>query len=110
MARFTSIAEVMDSYRERFLPDEAAGVDGIVQLNLTGDGGGHYHMVIKEQTLDLLDGQHGSPTVSVTVAAVDWLKVNNGEANAMMLMMQGKLQISGSLPMATKFQALFRRG
>ncbi len=109
MPPYASIPDVIDSYRERFLPDEAAGVDGVVQLNFTGDGGGAYHLVIREQKLELVEGLHEAPTVAVTVAASDWLRVNNGETNAMALMMQGRLKVNGSLPMATRFQSLFRR-
>lgn len=108
MATYTSIDEVIASYPERFQPSAAEGVDGIVQLNLTGEGGGHYYMVIQDQTLDIEEGEHPDPTVGVTTSAEDWLKINNGQTNAMALLMQGKLKISGSLPMATKFQSLFR--
>ena len=41
--------------------------------------------------------------------ADDWLRVNNGETNAMGLLMQGRLKVKGSLPLATKFQSMFRR-
>lgn len=110
MATYSSIPEVIESYENRFLPEQAVGVDGVVQLNFTGDGGGSYYMVIKEQHLTVKEGEHHEPTVTVTASAEDWLKVNNGEANPMALMMQGKLKVSGSLPMATKFQTMFRRG
>lgn len=110
MPRYQSIPEVMASYPARFQPAQAAGVDGVVQLNLTGEGGGPYYMLIKDGTLDVQEGTHPDPTVTVTTPAAEWLKVNNGEANPMMLMMGGKLKISGSLPMATKFQSMFRSG
>jgi putative sterol carrier protein len=67
-------------------------------------------MVIDDQTLNIEEGEHDDPTVAVTTSADDWLKINNGQTNAMALMMQGKLKVSGSLPMATKFQSMFRSG
>lgn len=106
---YTSTSEVIKSYEERFIPEEAAGVDGVVQLNLTGEGGGSYVLVIKDQTLTIEEGKHDEPTVTVTASADDWLKVNNQETNPMALMMAGKLKLSGSLPLATKFQGMFRR-
>ncbi len=109
MAKFESIPEVIQSYQERFQPDQASGVDGIVQLNLTGEGGGPYYMIIKDQQLEVVEGEHDDPTVTVTTSAEDWLKINNGESNPMALMMQGKLKVKGSLPMATKFQGMFVR-
>jgi putative sterol carrier protein len=110
MATYETIDDVIESYPDRFQPDQAEGVEGIVQLNLTGEGGGHYYMLIEDQTLDIEEGEHDDPTVAVTTSADDWLKINNGQTNAMALMMQGKLKVSGSLPMATKFQSIFRSG
>lgn len=110
MPKFTTIPEVVESYKGRFLPEEAKGVDGVIQLNLTGEGGGGYKMKIQEQTLMITEGEHPEPTVTVTADAEDWLRVNNGETNPMGLLMQGKLKVKGSLPMATKFQTMFRRG
>ena len=110
MPRFHTIPEVIDSYKDRFKPSEAAGVDGVVQLVFTGEGGGAYQMIIKNQELTIEEGQHEDPTVTVTASAEDWLKVNNGEVNPMGLLMQGKLKVKGSLPMATKFQSMFQRG
>lgn len=110
MPQYNSIPEVLESYKERFLPDQAAGVEGVVQLNLTGEGGGAYYMVIKDGTLEIKEGTHENPTVTVTTSAENWLKINNGKANPMSLMMLGKLKVSGSLPMAMKFQSLFRTG
>ncbi|MDX1548431.1 MAG: SCP2 sterol-binding domain-containing protein [Rhodothermales bacterium] len=109
MPTYTSIADVMASYPDRFIPSAAAGVDGVVQLDLTGEGGGQYQLIIRDQTLRIEEGPHADPTVTVTVDADDWLKVNNGEANAMALLMQGRLKVKGSLPMATKFQTMFQR-
>ena len=109
MATYTSIREVLDSYEHRFIPDAAAGITGVVLLDLTGEGGGQYQLIIDNQTLDIKEGPAEDPTVTVTTSAEDWLKVNNGEANAMALMMQGKLKIKGSLALATKFQNLFQR-
>ncbi|CAM3239044.1 SCP2 sterol-binding domain-containing protein [Rhodothermus bifroesti] len=110
MPKYNSIPEVIASYKERFLPDQAAGIEGVVQLNLTGEGGGAYYLVVKNGTLEIHEGTHENPTVTVTTSAENWLKLNNGEANPMALMMMGKLKVSGSLPMATKFQSMFRMG
>lgn len=102
----TTIPEVLSSYEENFDPNKAAGLDGIVQLSLSGDGGGEYTITIRDQSLRVEKGDHEDPDVVVKTTADHWLAVNNGKANPMMLMMQGKLKIKGSMAMATKFQAL----
>ena len=107
MPRFESIDEVIDSYPDRFLPEKAEGTDAVVQLNLTGDEGGTYHLVIHDGTLDVREGEHDDPTLTATTDAQDWLRLNNGAVSPMSLLMQGKLKFNGSLPMALKFRSMF---
>jgi putative sterol carrier protein len=107
MAVPETIDELIDLYPEYFQPNEADGVDGVVQLDLDGDGGGAYYLVIEDQTLDIHEGTHDDPTVTIRTTAERWLKINRGEASPMTLMMMGQLTVDGSLAMATKFQSLF---
>lgn len=105
--KFTTIPELIEAYKERFLPHRAEGVDGVVQLVLTGEGACSYYLIIKDQTLTPVEGVHADPTVTVTSSVDNWLKMNNGEANPMTMLMMGKIKVSGSLPLATKFQTMF---
>ncbi|NBC87615.1 MAG: sterol-binding protein [Bacteroidetes bacterium] len=107
MPTFQSIPEVIASYPDRFKPEQAEDTDATVQLNITGEGGGTYQLVIRDGTLDIREGEANDPTLTATVDADDWIRVNNGEVSPMTLLMQGKLKFSGSLPMALKFRSMF---
>jgi putative sterol carrier protein len=107
MPQFETIPEVIDSYPDRFKPENAQDTNAVVQLNITGEGGGQYQLVIRDGTLDIRTGAHDDPTLTATVDADDWIRVNNGEVSPMTLLMQGKLKFSGSLPMALKFRSMF---
>lgn len=107
MPQFQSIEEVIASYPDRFKPGEAAGTDAVVQLRITGEGGGDYRLIIQDGKLEIRDGVHEDPTLTATVDADDWIRVNNGEVSPMTLLMKGKLKFSGSLPMALKFRSMF---
>ena len=109
MPRADSIPELLTVYQERFVPEKAEGLDGVVVLDLDGEGGGTYSLIIQDQTLAIEDGARPDPTVTVQTTAENWLAINRGDLNPMMAMMQGKLKIKGSIPVATKFQDLFRR-
>lgn len=104
---FENIPQVIDSYPERFRPEKAEGVDAVIQLNFTGEGGGQYHLKIRDQQLEIEEGEYDDPALTATAPAEDWLALNNGEVNPMSLVMRGKLKFSGSLPMAMKFRNLF---
>ncbi len=103
-----SIPDLLAAYSRNFAPERAAGVNGTVQLRLTGDGGGDYILTFHEGTYKSEEGVMDSPTVEVTADAKDWIKMSLGNANPMMLMMSGKLKVKGSIALATKFQSLFR--
>lgn len=100
----------MASYHDRFYAEKARGVDGVIQFIFTGDRGGEYHMWIHDGQLDIEEGHHPEPSVTVTAPAEDWVGVNNGETSPMGLLMQGKLKVKGSLATATKLQTLFKPG
>jgi putative sterol carrier protein len=95
-----TIPELLEAYQRNFLPDRADGVDGIIQLHLSGEDGGDYHLIVKDQQLTIQPGLHDQPTVTLSSTASDWIDISLGTANPMMLMMTGRLKISGSLPMA----------
>lgn len=107
MPQYETIDELLHAYPERFNPQKAQGVDSVVQMNLTGEGGGQYYAEVQDQTLNIEEGTHEAPDATLTTSAENWLKINNGEANPMQLMMQGDLSVDGSIPAATKFQGLF---
>ncbi len=107
MAKFVSIPELIESYKSRFIPENAAGVDTVIQLKLAGEQAYSFFMTIKDKECTIVEGDHDNPVLTINASAEDWLKLNNDEANPMMLMMQGKLKVDGPLHMATKFQTMF---
>lgn len=110
MARtFESIPELMEAYPKYFKPHAAEGTSGVVQLHLSGAGGGDYYMVIENQELTIEEGTHDAPDTTVEASAETWLKINNGEVHPMQMMMQGKTKVRGSLPLVMKLQTLFER-
>ncbi len=107
MAAFSNLSELLELYPNAFNPDAAKGMDGVVQLDISGDKGGTYFLKIADQSLDISEGTHDDPTVTITTTDEHWLNIHRGEANPMTLMMRGQMSISGSMAMATKFQDLF---
>ena len=107
MPRYQSIDDVVASYPGRFRADKAEGVDSVVQMHLSGEGGGDYILHVHDQRVDISEGTHPDPTLTLRAAAADWLAVENGHLNPMMAMMQGKVKLRGSVPFATKFMTLF---
>lgn len=107
MKTFESIQEVIEVLPKSFRPEKSEGVEAVIQLDYTGDGGGNWVLDIQNQTLNITEGIAENPTLTLTASATDWLKIVNREANPMAMIMQKKVVFTGSMPMAMKFAAMF---
>ncbi|NNE69277.1 MAG: SCP2 sterol-binding domain-containing protein [Rhodothermales bacterium] len=103
-----TISDLLAAYDRNFVPERAEGIEGTVQLNLTGEDGGNYVLHFADKTYRSEEGEIEDPTVRVTADTKDWMDVSLGNVNPMMLMMKGKLKVKGSVALATKFQSLFK--
>jgi len=92
-----SIKEWFDTAPSRFPSSVAWNVDAVIQMDITGAGGGQWYLTLKDKKLALAEGQHEKPSATVTVSADDWLRVINRTANAESLYMMGKIRITGSM-------------
>ncbi|MGA2386055.1 MAG: SCP2 sterol-binding domain-containing protein [Candidatus Bathyarchaeia archaeon] len=88
----------------KFKPDKAAGFDVIVQLNLTGPQGGNWVIMLKNQTLKVIQGTHPSPTLTLTVADTDFMDLVNGKVRTTKAFFTGKIHLSGNLLLALKLR------
>jgi putative sterol carrier protein len=109
MAQIETLDDLFKAYREYFDPDAAEGVYGTVQLDLK-DGGQRrkIYMVIEDQSIDIQEGVHDDPSITVKTSAEHWLRVSRGEENPMTLLMRDEMSIEGPMAMATQFQSLFK--
>lgn len=110
MPRVSSIQEIFANITEGFNPDQAEGVDAVFQFNLTGEGGGSFWVKVANRQAQAGEGQHEAPTMTITAAASDYLALVNGDLNAMMAFMQGKVKVKGDMGLALKLQAMFGIG
>lgn len=105
--RFKSLQEAIDKLPEFFQPENAEGIDAVIQLEFFGDDGGNWYLTVKDNALNVSEGNSDNPTMTITAAAEDWLKVANNEASPMSLLMQGKIKLQGDMGLAMKFQNMF---
>ena len=102
-----TLAEVMKGMVANFNPAKAKGVNAVVELNASGDGGGSYHLKVADGKCELLDGKAPNPTVTIDVAAQDWMDIATGKLDATRAFMLGKLRIKGDLGLMMRFQSMF---
>jgi putative sterol carrier protein len=109
MAVADDVKAIFNGMPSQFNADAAKGMNSVIQFNLTGDGGGQYHVAIKDGACSVSEGAHASPNMTMTMAASDYVDMINGKLNGQMAFMSGKLKIAGDMSLAMKMQTLFKR-
>ena len=89
---------------KRFNPSKAAGVDVTVQINVTGDNGGNWIVTIKDQKLDVEEGKHPTPSLSLKMKEEDYLDLVNHKITSEKAFFTGKVHFKGNIALALKLR------
>ena len=109
MAVADDVKAIFSAMPQNFNADAAKGMNSVIQFNLGGDGGGTWHVAIKDGACTVTEGAHASPNMTMTMAASDYVDMISGKLNGQMAFMSGKLKIAGDMGLAMKMQSLFKR-
>ena len=96
---------IIDKLQKRFDADAASGMDDVFQFNFSDSD--DYYLVVKDGTLDVQQGEHDDPSVTLSMSTDTLKGVMNGEINGMTAFMTGKLKATGNVMLATKLTSLF---
>ncbi len=102
-----TVKEAFDAMPDNFKAEAAAGMNTVYQYCIEGEGGGEWNCVIADGALSVNEGKSDSPSVTLTMAAPDFLDLVNGKLNGQMAFMAGKLKIAGDMSLAMKLGAIF---
>lgn len=108
--RISSVKEYFETLPQRFVRDAAKGVEAVFQFEISGAGGGTWHVAVKDGEMTVNEGPHPSPSSVVTSAAEDYVKIANGDINGLRAVMTRKMKVSGNLVMARKMQNMLPTG
>ncbi|MGE5590300.1 MAG: SCP2 sterol-binding domain-containing protein [Bacillota bacterium] len=101
------VQEVLKGIEQRLAErPEKLAAQGTYQLDLTGDGGGTFAMIIGGGRGEIKSGPAENPGVVVTMTAQDFVDLATGKLNAMSAFMGGRLKIKGDMGLALKLQTL----
>jgi putative sterol carrier protein len=90
----------------RFDSSKAAGVDAVVQLNITGDNGGDWYIIIKNQKLEVKTGIYENPVITAKMKDTDYVDMVNGKITGDRAYMTGKLRFKGNISVGMKLKGL----
>jgi putative sterol carrier protein len=91
-------------------PDAAKQIGSKFQINITGEGGGEWHVDATDAGPSAGPGNKPAD-VTITIASEDFQKLmENPQANGMQLFFAGKLKVAGNQMLAMKLNKLFTLG
>jgi len=106
-----TINELMtDIIYKAFVPEKAAGIDTVVQFKFTGPQPSNWHVIIKDQKVESVEGEHPEPKMTMTVNADDYIKISTGELDPTMAFMKGKVKVAGDMGIALGMGKYFNFG
>ena len=103
-----TIEALMSKMPGAFIPEKAAGLDAVIQFKFTGVEAGEWYAVVKDGKVEVAQGTHASPKMTLTADSADYVKIFTGELDGMQAFMQGKLKLAGDLNLAMKLTQMFK--
>ena len=98
-------SSTLEKLQDRFNPDAAQDMSEVFQFHFSDAG--DYYLNIHEGTLDINEGEHDDPSISLSMESATLKGIMNGEINGMTAFMAGKLKATGNVMLATKLTSLF---
>ncbi len=103
-----SIQELMNRMPKAFLPDQAEGVDAVIQYHLTGAEGGDWVITIRDKKCTVAPGTTENPTMTLTADSQVYKDIVLGKIDPMAAFMQQKVKLSGNLNLALGLTKYFK--
>lgn len=102
VGRIESCQQYFETIQDRFIADQAKGVEATYVYELSGDGGGTWTVSIKDDVLTVTEGGSDAASVTYQMKADDYVKLANGDLGGAKAVMTRKLKVAGSIPLARK--------
>ncbi len=109
MAKATNPDEIFAAMPAQFVPERADGVNMTIQVELSGEGGGIWHVRIADRQCTVNTGPAPTANATISMAAHDYVALINGDLNPVAAFMQGRVRIQGDLAALLQLQNLFQR-
>ncbi|MGH7721842.1 MAG: SCP2 sterol-binding domain-containing protein [Candidatus Dormibacteria bacterium] len=89
-------------------PSKIAGINAAYSFDLSGDGGGAYHINLRDGTGEAGPGAPENPNITISMKDTDFVDLATGKLDGTAAFMAGKLKIKGDMGLAMKLQGILR--
>lgn len=104
----TSIAELISKMTGNITSDKIKGIDTTIRLNLLGDQGGTWNLVIKDGECTVNQDSLVVPKLILESTAQDFMGIIKGSLDPVSAFMTGKLKFTGDLSSALKLAGILK--
>ena len=87
--------------------EAAKTANTVYQFNLDGEGGGQFTVTIRHGECIVEEGAKGTPDVTISVAATDYLNIMNGTYPFGLAYINGRLKVDGDLRLVVRMGSYF---
>lgn len=108
--RAAVLAKVFADMPQVFRADRAGSLGAVIHWVIgdrPGGGADTYELVIAERACVVSPRPRHEPGLTLTVGAVDFLRVVTGQVHPVVLVMRGRLKTRGDVRLTAKFPSLF---
>ncbi|MCD4751735.1 MAG: SCP2 sterol-binding domain-containing protein [Anaerolineaceae bacterium] len=106
--RKLNLRQTIEGMPLTFNSEAAAGLDAVIQFDVSGAEPGVYHLSITEGECHFHVGSAESPTLTIATPSDIWCKISHGEISGQDALMQGLYTAAGDLSLMLKMDALFK--
>jgi putative sterol carrier protein len=103
----SAVDQSFEDLATRFKPDRAQGVRAVIQFDITGEGGGTYHVDIADGACALRPGAAPAPQLTVSASVQDWLDMRARKLSPQVAFMSGRLRHRGEMGLLMKLPSMF---
>ncbi|MBU0928167.1 MAG: SCP2 sterol-binding domain-containing protein [Spirochaetes bacterium] len=102
-----TVKETIATLPSLFNPKKAKGYTRIIQLDISGEGGGQWYLDVKNQELRVVEGKAEKPRFVMTVSDEAFVKYFSGAEPVMSLVRSGQLKFTGPMTEGIAFSSLW---
>ncbi len=86
--------------------DKIKGMNAVYQWDITGDTGGKWQVILKDDNLTIAPGVAAAPNITLTLEVQNFMDLVTGKLNGQMAFLTGKLKVQGDMTLAMKLQSI----
>lgn len=103
---YNKMEEKMEERKKGINLSKSKGIDAVIQYNVSGDNGGHFHIQVADGNLAVVKDAHENPNINFYISGDDLIDMLEDRLSGGAAMFSGKLKIKGDMKLLTKLRKI----